>query len=49
MSDEDEIRTVVDLYIQGANGDDAKLREAFHPDATMTGDRGMKDGSQNSR
>ena len=37
MSDEDEIQAVVDLYIEGANGDDVKLRQAFHPEATMTG------------
>ena len=37
MSDEAEIRMVVDLYVEGADGDVSKLREAFHPDATMTG------------
>ena len=37
MSDEVDIRMVVDLYVAGANGDVSKLRDAFHPDATMTG------------
>ena len=37
MNAEAEIQTVLDLYVAGANGDLPKLREAFHPDATMTG------------
>lgn len=35
--DHDGIREVVDLYVEGANGDVGKLEQAFHPDATMTG------------
>jgi hypothetical protein len=31
------VRALVQLYIDGANGDGAKLREAFHPDARMFG------------
>jgi len=30
------VREVIRLYIDGANGDVAKLRRAFHPDATMS-------------
>jgi hypothetical protein len=37
MQDFDEIERVVRLYIDGANGDVAKLEEAFHPDAHMFG------------
>ena len=34
----EQITRVVDLYVQGArDGDAAKLREAFHPDARMWG------------
>ena len=34
----DQITRTVDLYVQGAReGDAAKLREAFHPDARMWG------------
>ena len=40
MSDADQVRAVVDLYVEGANGDVAKLEEAFHPDATMSGQLG---------
>jgi hypothetical protein len=31
------IRAIIQLYIEGANGDTAKLEEAFHPDARMMG------------
>jgi hypothetical protein len=37
MDDYDEITRVVQLYIDGANGDVGKLEEAFHPDARMFG------------
>jgi hypothetical protein len=39
----DEIRAVVQLYIDGANGDVEKLRAAFHPTATMMGHIGPMD------
>lgn len=35
--DHAEISSLVDLYVDGANGDVAKLETAFHPGATMTG------------
>ena len=34
---ESDIRAVIDLYVEGANGDTAKLEQAFHEAATMTG------------
>ncbi len=37
VDDLGEITRVVQLYIDGANGDVAKLEEAFHPDAWMFG------------
>ncbi len=37
IDDLDEITRVVQLYIDGANGDVAKLEEAFHPSAWMFG------------
>jgi len=37
MSGDNEVREVVQMYVEGADGDVSKLREAFHPDATMTG------------
>lgn len=33
----DEVRAPIQLCIDGANGDAARLREAFHPDARMFG------------
>jgi Putative lumazine-binding len=37
-SDQAEITRTVDLYVEGMrNGDGAKLREAFHPEAWMFG------------
>ncbi len=36
-TDLDEIRELVQLYIDGANGDVAKLQQAFHADAHMMG------------
>lgn len=37
-SEEEEITRTVDLYVEGMReGDGAKLREAFHPDAWMFG------------
>ncbi len=43
MNDLDEVRSVIQLYIDGANGDAAKLRQAFHPDARMMGHIGPMD------
>ena len=41
MSDQEAIERVLQLYIDGAaDGDAAKLREAFHPDARMFGSLG---------
>ncbi len=37
LQDIADVRAVVQLYIDGASGDAAKLREAFHPDARMFG------------
>jgi hypothetical protein len=37
IDDLDAVTALVQLYIDGANGDVAKLREAFHPDARMMG------------
>jgi hypothetical protein len=35
--DLDEVRALISLYVDGANGDSNKLRQAFHSEATMTG------------
>lgn len=43
MKDLDDIRAVVQLYIDGANGDVAKLRQAFHENAQMMGHIGPMD------
>ena len=41
MSEHDgEIRALIDLYVDGANGDTGKLEAAFHEQATMTGSIG---------
>ena len=32
MSDLDQVARLIEFYIDGANGDVAKLKEAFHPD-----------------
>jgi hypothetical protein len=37
LDDIDAVARVVQLYIDGAAGDAARLREAFHPDARMFG------------
>ena len=39
----DDVRALVQLYIDGANGDADKMREAFHPDAHMFGHIGAMD------
>lgn len=43
MQDLDDVRAVVQLYIDGANGDVAKLRQAFHANAQMMGHIGPMD------
>ena len=43
LKDLDDVRAVVQLYIDGANGDVAKLRQAFHPNAQMMGHIGPMD------
>ena len=37
LSDVEEVRKTVQLYIDGCNGDLAKLKEALHPEAGMKG------------
>ena len=37
LQDIADVRAVIQLYIDGACGDAAKLKEAFHPDALMFG------------
>lgn len=37
LSDLEQVRAVIQLYIDGANGDVGKLKQAFHPDARMMG------------
>lgn len=37
LQDIADVRAVIQLYIDGASGDAAKLTEAFHPDARMFG------------
>lgn len=37
LQDLESVRAVIQLYIDGANGDVAKLKQAFHPDARMMG------------
>jgi len=37
LTDLDDVRALVQLYIDGAVGDADLLREAFHPHAVMTG------------
>jgi hypothetical protein len=43
LQDLDDVRAVIQLYIDGANGDVAKLERAFHPDARMMGHVGAMD------
>jgi len=37
IEDLDEVRALVQLSIEGSNGDTAKLRQAFHPEARIAG------------
>jgi hypothetical protein len=43
LQDLHDVRAVIQLYIDGANGDVAKLKAAFHPDARMMGHIGPMD------
>jgi hypothetical protein len=43
LQDLDDVRAVIQLYIDGSNGDVEKLRRAFHPDARMYGHIGPMD------
>ena len=43
LNDLEEVRAVIQLYIDGSNGDVAKLKQAFHPDARMMGHIGPMD------
>jgi hypothetical protein len=43
QQDLDDVRAVIQLYIEGANGDGQKLRRAFHDDARMFGHIGSMD------
>ncbi len=43
LQDLDDVRNVIQLYIDGSNGDVAKLKQAFHPDARMMGHIGAMD------
>ncbi len=37
LKDLESVRAVIQLYIDGSNGDVDKLKRAFHPDARMMG------------
>ena len=37
LNDLEAVRAVIQLYIDGSNGDVGKLKQAFHPDARMMG------------
>ena len=43
LQDLDDVRALIQLYIDGANGDVAKLKQAFHADARMFGHIGSMD------
>lgn len=43
LNDLEAVRALIQLYIDGSNGDVAKLKEAFHPDARMMGHIGPVD------
>src|ERR1035438_9752455 len=39
------VRELIQLYIEGSDGDVTKLQRAFHPDARMVGRIGGEDGN----
>ena len=43
VNDLDAIRALIQLYIDGSNGDGEKMRQAFHPNAWMFGHIGAMD------
>jgi hypothetical protein len=43
IQDLEDVRGLIQLYIDGANGDVAKLKQAFHQDAWMMGHLGTVD------
>jgi Putative lumazine-binding len=43
ISDLDEVTALIQLYIDGSNGDVDKLKSAFHPEAWMMGHVGPMD------
>lgn len=45
LQDLESVRTLIQLYIDGSNGDVEKLKRAFHPDARMMGHVGAMEPS----
>ena len=43
LQDLADVRSLIQLYIDGSNGDGDKMRQAFHPDAHMFGHIGPTD------
>jgi hypothetical protein len=43
LQDLEDVRALIQLYIDGADGDVEKLKAAFHPDALMMGHIGAMD------
>jgi hypothetical protein len=43
LQDLADVRAIIQLYIDGSNGDVDKLKQAFHPDARMMGHIGAVD------
>lgn len=43
LQDLADVRALVQLYVEGSNGDGDKMRAAFHPDARMFGHIGEMD------
>jgi len=37
LQDLTDVRALIQLYVEGSNGDGDKMRQAFHPDAHMFG------------
>ena len=43
LQDLADVRALIQLYVEGSNGDGDKMRQAFHPDAHMFGHIGAMD------
>ncbi len=43
LQDLADVRALIQLYVEGSNGDGDKMRQAFHPDAHMFGHIGPMD------